>query len=467
MRRAMDRIRRALRALDPGALEGVAAGDSTAAAAGWLLGGPRPALLPLDAPRARRLALRAALLHFDHEAASALTERLDDTLEDRILGGWGALWDGRAPSGSFEALASRARADKRGDLVVEASALRALEAVERGALEDALAVGRRACRMGRAEELPMPALLANVVLARVRRLGSQPLQAAHILHTVRRFAPSPWRRWIDWELALCGRPDPDDSSPPPPPDRAPAGFALAARDRSRIAQALGEAPLEDAAIARWARGDDDDVPWGLVGFSDRGVTAYAVGGGDERPRRFLGAARPSLQTRGVEFVARRKRRDGRTDRVLAALLLAGAQGLDAPGLFRRGYGAVYVEELHRGVVDVQLHRCRAALGDAATIVRAGDRVRLSAPEPLAVADPRGNRRGDERVLQLLGSRDRLDAAATAGALGMSRRAAASALKELAAEGFCRVERVGRGQLVYRVEDTTFHTPTQKRVPSLE
>lgn len=146
--------------------------------------------------------------------------------------------------------------------------------------------------------------------------------------------------------------------------------------------------------------------------------------------------------------------------MIACLVLAGHSGLTNADLFTQAYGTQYVPDLHRGVLDVQLHRCRGGFSEHAQLVRADGRVTLNTKRPLAVVDPRCDRRGDERVLHLLGSHGRLSAQDTASELQISRRMAAIALKELAEEGFCTPLASARGRLVYTVEDTVFHPLTQ-------
>lgn len=400
-------------------------------------------------------------MHEDADAWRWVAPRLGGAPEDDLLRAWAAIVHGEPVSEeTLSAVVRDARSSGRGDLLVEAEALRAWARVESGAHDDALDAARRAYLMGRSEELPMPAFLASIVLARVRRHVGQPARAAHILRTVRRFAPTPWYAWLDAERALCeGAPGEPDTWVEELARRAHAPLA---RDARRLRDALGESNVHAPELQEWAAGRCDEIPFGFHAFgAPDGTSAYAVAFDDTERRRVLGSAEQRLHARGVHVVRGGGRRsDGRAARVIAVLVLAGSEGCATAELFRLGYGVRYVEDLHRGVLDVQLHRCRKLLGQRATLERSGVGLRLVVHEALAVADPRCSRRGDERLLQALGRAHRLDAKEAAAHLGVSRRAAASALKELADEGLCAVHEAARGQLVYHVEDSLFHSPTQ-------
>jgi hypothetical protein len=93
----------------------------------------------------------------------------------------------------------------RADVVVDAASLRALSMSDDAtAILESLDQARRASRMARTEALPESEYLANIVLARMRRLAGFPYLAAHILTAVRRYASAPWHPWIAWELLLAG-----------------------------------------------------------------------------------------------------------------------------------------------------------------------------------------------------------------------------------------------------------------------
>lgn len=430
-------------------------------AARWCLGGAQPSV-----PRgvsegdhvARSLMLRTALLVGNHELTATLCENPASS-EGRLLSLWAKVWRGGSCSREdVEHIASEARSQGNGGLVVEAVALEALVMLEAGFVAEGLRKARHAARMGRTEELPFPAFLANCVLARARRLSGGPMQGAHILRSIRRVAPTPWHRWIDWEEALCRGTNQDVGSWLAL--RTPSWFALGDRDLSFVEAAAGRRPVSDASLAAWATGDSDHIPFGLTAFASvDGITAVAVGTPGQPPRRVLGACQDQLQRAGATPIDTGARRTGRASRLLACLCLA-EHGIDTPTLFRQAYGTVFVEDLHRGVLDVQLHRCRKALPDGVEIVRESGRLHLRYAIPISVADPRGDRPGDERVLGLFGQHGRLNAKDTARHLNISRRAAATVLKELADEGFCRARVRKRGELVYTVEDSVFHTPTE-------
>ena len=84
--------------------------------------------------------------------------------------------------------------------MLEASALRTLSTAERGDISAALAIARRVSRMARTESLPQSEYLANLVLARIRRLDNKPHLATRILHALYSVAPSPWLPWLAWEI---------------------------------------------------------------------------------------------------------------------------------------------------------------------------------------------------------------------------------------------------------------------------
>ena len=106
------------------------------------------------------------------------------------------------------ALASASR-DPR--LVVEVTALRALVLASLAKTGDALTFARRASLMARTEAEPDAELLANIVLARMRRHVGKPHLAVRILDALARLVPHAPRAWLEWERLLAGGTSPIDA----------------------------------------------------------------------------------------------------------------------------------------------------------------------------------------------------------------------------------------------------------------
>jgi len=156
--------------------------------------GQRVALLALEGSDVGRWAERAQAAAVDAADGWVAAARC-----------WAELVDGRtgaiAELGSVAAESARARDDA--PLAIEAVVLRAIAALLDEDLEEATTLARRASRMARTESLPQQEYLANVVLARVRRLrGNAPL-ATRILTALLEVASEPWRPWMAWELVLA------------------------------------------------------------------------------------------------------------------------------------------------------------------------------------------------------------------------------------------------------------------------
>ena len=203
------------------------------------------------------------------------------------------------------ALASASR-DPR--LVVEMTALRALVLASLGKAGDALVFARRASMMARTEADPDAELLANLVLARMRRHAGKPHLAMRILDAIARLVPEAPRAWLEWERLLASGASPDgplgeagdgdaQASPstrrrrPRRHRRWPAQIGrrllLAARageraDFERLADEL-LAATTDGATCRTRR-----VPWSSCSMPDRAVPDALRGfrHGDEEAMRY-------------------------------------------------------------------------------------------------------------------------------------------------------------------------------------
>jgi DNA-binding transcriptional ArsR family regulator len=146
--------------------------------------------------------------------------------------------------------------------------------------------------------------------------------------------------------------------------------------------------------------------------------------------------------------------------VLAALALAGPEGLADPVLFEAAWGFEYEAGIHRGVLQVQLHRARKRLGSLGAIQTTDGVTRLLLTAPLLISDPRCAPPVNERVLQLIASRPGLGTNEIVAELGIPTRTVQSALSQLVDHGICLRERRGK-RVLYRVEDTTFQEPTRR------
>lgn len=400
-----------------------------------------------------------------------------------------SAWVGGEPRPvDLEALAARAAGERRAAAVVQICALRALFAIEAGDHATGLALARRGSLMARTEAIPTAEWLANLALARARRYSRQTHLAVRILEALDRVAAPAWRPWLDWERLLAAGAVPDGQLP-----RGGAAAALRellaaaeAGDRGafcRRADALLAAitvepfrreavvligaidPFEqdrDACddLRAWRRGDAPLAPALLHGLlpPPGQPGACVLLWPDGQCVRFLPAGVPLLDGHGVARLPASRRQHGRADTLLAVLALAGPGGLDEAACFARAYGFSYVPGLHRGVLDVLVHRARGVVEGIASITRAPGRLALATSRPLLLSDPRTSHATTDRVLRLLAEQGRASAKETAARLGLSLRAAQGALSELAGSHACVVERDGRN-VTYAVEDSVFSEPT--------
>jgi len=442
------------------------------------------------------LGCRIAWLAFDRERFDAwhsLHERLtvsDSTDESEL---WllaeraqGAVFDSDAVSARDHAasLATVARASEKASLVIEATVLRALAAMTGGELEEATALARRASRMARAEGRPQQEYLANIVLARMRRLTGKPHLSVFILGALANVASPAWANWIQWELD-CSRealPLPDEpalSSPASVLRAAASGsrerFDRAVEECARRAHGFGHAQEDVECLATlldvyraaesprdrlWLEGLLHEVPLGLHGVAsadESGVVAYVTCLGGTASRRILstGANLVALQSGAVIVDPSAQ---ARTDSTIAALLLAGEAGFEEDTLFRDMYGFDYAPNKHRGVRTMLYKRIRERLEGLGELLREEGQVSLRLGQTLIFPDPRCTAPGEHALLRLLARMGKLSAKDAAERLGIPVRTAQHALRQLAEDGACSVARKGRAH-EYRIEDTTFCEPT--------
>ena len=453
---------------------------------------------PLGAALAREVAGRAAFLRFDGDAHRALAGAA-------APGDFGAalhlvqkcrqhLLDGAADAlievaHELEALAARARL---APWVVEAAAFRALGELERGEVREAVMTARRAARMARTEGLPQPEYLANVALARARRFAGRPHLAVRILRALACLVSEPWLPWMAWELAIAGS---DRQAAPIARDGEPAADLLAARHaaatgdaaalgtsvRSASARVRAMAPLRaelvrlaaacdpspppaslETPLRDFIEGRATDVPFGLMGAAalpgEAGddIVAWVIASPERPARRIFGTAA------GFARDPIGGMRPGRVEAAIAVLLLGPRDGWEKEAYFREVYGFAFRRELHQGPFEMLVHRVRKALGDAMTLERVDERIEARLHRPIAVADPRCAKPLDDRLLRALAEQPEGSARTVASALGVPLRTVQAAIKRLADEGACVVERQGRN-IVYRVEDTTFSDPTSRAI----
>lgn len=454
--------------------------------------GAMPALAEVqrspDASLAAALMARDALAGLDVLAqaqaatlASSMARSERERIEGELASAWSAHLRGepvREPARALEARASRARL---AHAVIDAATLSASAALLDGDLVVATSQARRASRMARTEGLPHEEYLAHLVLARVRRHSGRPHLATRIVTAIARVAPPRWRSWLAIELALSGAPDtahrlaqrgidgPMGESLPPlfSPLRA-ENVARSLAMLRVIAPLAVELEAWRAALDPSAPAPDAVEPF-LAGRAPEvpGVLAGALGAaGDFRVRAWPGgAARRVLvasgaRTEGIVEIGREAgAKQHRREAALVALALAGPAGLAKEELFRLVWGFQFAAHLHQGVLDVLLHRVRAALGEAGELLRQEGQVALALRAPIELTDPSIESSAQDAVLRALALRGDARARELAEDLSMPLRTVQQALARLLEDEEC--VRVGEGQAVsYRVEDTTFREPTR-------
>ena len=477
--------------------------------------GPCPDLNTLKGPAALQAVAhreREALIGWDPaglQAMGELRKAIGGTDRGaRRASAWARILRGDVEGIGDEGRALHAAGSQAQDasMVIDAQLLRAMAALTVDDLEEATSLARRASRMARTEGLRAERFLASILLARVRRRAGRPHLATRILSALTPIAPAPWQGWLVWERVLAGsrtflesETDPLVGATNVPAAQAArgligwlraaragdpeafdalcdetaaraTGFADMARETAALSAAL-DPRVEMAALpprlVPWARGDEEDTPAGLHGIvgppdgpADSTI-ASVVSGPSRVPRRVLRVAVPLLGADGQDpmRLERTRLRRGRVDTAVAALALAGAEGLQDPKLFERAYEFEFVSSLHAGILDVLVHRMRARLEGAATVHRGGGRLRLEPHGVLVLPDPRCVEHVEDRLLRVIARHGGVTTRQAAQELDVSVRTAQLALRRLLESGDCVLNRDGR-RVEYLVEDTTFTEPTR-------
>lgn len=443
---------------------------------------------------------RSALLSFDlgsFEDALAMHRRLCEPQAPWLLVAecWRALALGDPLPVPTASLAQAAREGGDAALAIEAAVLRSLAALSMGDLDEAVASARRASRMSRTEALPQPEYLANVVLARVRRLTDRPHLATRILTALHRYASPPWHPWLRWELLLASGPASAPNSEPLTPGRATE--AVRAVSMALDAASRGDRPRFDEAarqllssvgglsfIAREAeslvrltdhssgwehdeflRGEITSVPFGLSGLgiavSESDTVAWVLAHSQGSARRVLSSGLGLATAEGAITMPAAAGKQARTEATLATLALAGSSGMTEEELFRALYGFEYVHQRHKGVRRVLYHRARDRLADLGAISRSDGRVRLDVQQSILIPDPRCAPRHEHDILEVLARWGHASPKRAAEELDIPLRTVQEALRRLAEEGVCRIERHGR-RIDYHLDDSVFAEPTTER-----
>jgi DNA-binding transcriptional ArsR family regulator len=473
-------------------LEGLAASSRTARKAALLAA--------LDLALVRLIRFDGASFPRLVAAGDALGAGLDEEDDVRVLllRAYAALASGddRSAHDLSTEVATRSALLQLPSILVQAMALKSLSSGDD--VDAALATGRRASLMGRSESLPHAEFLAHLALLRARRRAGQPHLALRIASAMGDVVTEPWRAILVWESSWAGgalpAPWKGDRSPADRAVAALADFLAAAQagDRARSSAALeraraaceGFAPaarelrdlaacsgVDDAACseaaAAFRAGKQTLTPPSLHGLKLRPsgaddtetAGAYVYRRPDGRATRVLHWGVPLLGG-SVARVRQSQRTQGRIEMLLSILALSGPGGIEDAPCFEEAYGFRYVPELHRGVLEVLLHRARAAVDGVADIDRGPGRLCLRSASPLLIPDPRVAERTQDRILRYLALRGAASARDAALRLGVSLRAAQGALKELSSAGACQLRRDGR-TVEYVVEDTVFSEPTQR------
>lgn len=391
---------------------------------------------------------------------------------------------GAADRGPLAALVAAAKVAPSGapHASAIAAALGAFAALDAGQDEDGLALARQAVRAVSAGGPREVLCLANLALARARRRAGRPHLATYILTSLAAYAPPAWRAPIAWETALAGGATADAPALRELFAAARAGdrprFAAAALSFAGAASAkglLGRDALDlpallnadrpaRPAVAAWRAGDGAAVPGGFHGLGadpagdGAGAAPVIVLADPDRPgRRVLApgaalagaASRVSLDDGQLRCVAG-----------IAALALAGPAGVDKTAFFTSVYALTFNPRLHKGVLDVLIHRMRKVAEPAGEIAREGNRLTLRLARAILVPDPRGVAQGEARVVRYLAAAGAVTTQEAAAALRVPLRTVQAALQQLVGDGACKSLREGRA-VRYRLEDTTF-TPSGDR-----
>lgn len=433
------------------------------------------------------LLARAALIALDVQEAKTWVGRLTAWSDPRarlwhdLIAGWLRVMDGSGAGIQSVSDRVRRRATERGwaSMAVEAVLLAAGGHMVAGALEDATALARRACRMARTEHMWMAHFSASLLLARLRRLRGRPHLAGVIAADCLRAAPPLWSGQLQWEMLFAGSVPPESSTREGPADTAAASAArlmergafdevelsaLAETVRQSAPHAADVQALVAATnpysralpppVGPWIAGARPEVPGQLAGLVSPSWAPerppVAVGLPARPGRRVLGFAR----SESISLLDLHGTRPSRPEAVAAALLLAGAKGLTRSELFEAAYGFAYRKELHEPSFKVARHQAKKLLGSSALVEVDGEHITATATAPVAVVDPRCQHPLPDVLLRQIAAAGGASARDLAGRLNVSLRSIQAALHEMVEDGVCIPERSGR-TVHYVVEDTTF------------
>ncbi len=475
------------------------ADDETRAVAALVVGMlARHAALGLDGARVAELHDRLRALG-RLRAPGPLAGAPDLVVE--LVGAWRALLSGDEAGALRQASACATRAAERREasVLVDATALSALARLAAGDVAEGLRAARRASRMARTEGIPSVEAFAHLVLARARRESGHPHLALRITRSLATLPVSSHRAWLALERALAGgterEPGAEGKGTPlasvtdslrawvgsaesgrvEPFEQASRTLLERAGRLPRFVQGELEALVlacdgrldaRGSPLAGFLAGAGAEVPASLQGLATlRGVVpegesaiVYVASYAPGRSRRVARLGRALAASR-LTTLKQTRMKQGRTETVVAALLLAGPDGLAEDECFRAVYGFAFVPEVHRGAFDVTLHRAREWLGELGDLERRGGAVTLVAHRPLLCPDPRCSRSVSDKILVALADQGARSAKDIADSTGVPLRAVQTALSELVEDGACDA-RPGAGRAVeYFVEDTTFTEPT--------
>jgi DNA-binding transcriptional ArsR family regulator len=461
--------------------------------------------------RAWVLLQQARLLAFELEPAlgaateAAMLDGLDAASairRDFVQLAWEASQPDRSVTARLTMLFDQAKGIGLAALTIDIQSLLGLALLVRGELGQATMVARRASRMARTEGFPQQQYMANLLLARVRRLSGVPHLATHILRALATIAPSPYQGWIRWERVLAGTLSQGNESTSSSAGRAAiileSVFEAAINGEPEALRASSEALLQkarevpmiwhetqDLCVAldaerplsqasepmnAWIRGESALPPHGLYGVTketgeeptaERDVGYVLVEPG-RQPRRVLGLAKPTSGAALFDDGRQTDRRKSRVETGLAVLALASLGPLEDRAFFRQVYGFEFNPAVHPAVLDALVSRMRKALGEAGRLNRDTGRLQIEFSRSAALPDPRCAQPVEERILRVLVRAQDGSAKDAAARLGLPLRTIQEALRELTEDGACIKRRDGR-KIAYIVEDTTFAPPTQSGV----
>ena len=473
-------------ALGDRALERLVFGDADARAVG--------AIACAHVARARALAFDPAGLERAHARIAQLTEGLDEPVAlgyRDVVRAYVDVLAGRPTAVDLESVVRSSTHDGVAELALEAMALRSLDSLESGDVDGALALARRASRMGRTESIPLLEHLVNLVLARVRRASGQPHLATRILTALLAVSSAPLRPWLTVELSLArGERTPLEGDIPGSEVSHALGRALDAawagrleafdaeiraleqllaaclpyaRDVERLRAAIDPRATIPSWLAEFSRGESHAAPHGLGGLAEpvlarSGHVAWVLAPLDSPARRILATGVALAHAVSGARVLDESAASLRTDSAIATLLLAGPHGIDEDVFFRRLYGFDYEPDRHQSVRGVLYARVRKRI-EPAELVRDAGRVTIARDGALLAPDPRCTPAPELGILRVLAERKRAAPKEVAAALGIPLRTAQDFLRRLTEDGAVRAERAARG-LHYVLEDTTFSEPTR-------